>query len=249
MSWTIEKTTEYLREGNALARQLEEAENNKIVMFCSSSDQGILSSGEFYPHASKKCIKIGAATEDGYGCSFLDKEVDFLFPGKNIPFKWERSDEETSTWSESGSSFATALAAGLGAILLYAYRAFNDAQRFARPTNLERQDGSNAPADPSNDSFEIWDMKTKETMTNMIKNLSESEPPYVRADRWFGRHFLRHISGSTLNVTDPESAEAMERLAADESAAAASIPELPWNEKTRAGLWRLLKEIRKANSS
>jgi hypothetical protein len=162
-----------------LERQLERAKDENIIMFCSSSDQSTFSSDKFLPYSSGRCIKIGAATDDGYCCSRVDNKVDFILPGKDISFNWERADGAMNK-IESGSSQATALAAGLGAILLYAYRVFN-------------------PATERNLHLDISDIRSKLKMEEMFTNLSVTKSEkkrYIQADHIFSRVFLSHIKAN-----------------------------------------------------
>ncbi|PSN59993.1 subtilisin-like protein [Corynespora cassiicola Philippines] len=118
MSWTIEGENESIPE---LEAAIMNAERKDIVMFCSASDQGHNSNAQScYPGSWMKCIRIGAATSTGEKVTWVpDFQYDFLFPGKNIPFM----DNEGKVQSyESGSSLATALAAGLAGTLLFCSR-------------------------------------------------------------------------------------------------------------------------------
>lgn len=126
MSWTIAATSVDSKELSMLRSAISDAKENNILMFCSTSDQGSISSGNCIPGAwSDSCIRIGAATNLGDKCTWVPEEFDFLLPGKDIPFKWKRPDGILS-WYESGSSLATAIGAGLCGLLLYCDRVVNE---------------------------------------------------------------------------------------------------------------------------
>jgi len=165
MSWTIDSTTEDPNKAIAAA------ENQNILMFCSASDHGSTSSDNCYPASSKKCIRIGAATVFGDKCSWVPDQYDFLLPGKNIPFKWECQDG-VSSWYESGSSLATALAAGLAGLLLYCDRAVNE--------------GGGNPV-----------LHTKTGMEKLFRNMAATNHhKFLRADIWFNNTFRRYAKSA-----------------------------------------------------
>lgn len=123
MSWTIETKHADRQDMRSLKKAIDLAEEENIVMFCSASDQGSSSSEDCYPGKWNKCIKIGAATGTGERCAWVPSDasrlIDFLLPGENIAFS--TANDKPPTF-ESGSSVATALASGLGALLLYCDR-------------------------------------------------------------------------------------------------------------------------------
>lgn len=134
MSWTVEKKPsdpENERDMGRLQRALEIAKDKKMLVFCSAPDIGnardpILSN--HYPFGcdsvSNKIFKIGAAKADGrtLGWTGDPDSVNFILPGDNVmPVEGDRISEEKDT-PRTGSSVATALAAGLAALLIYVVR-------------------------------------------------------------------------------------------------------------------------------
>ncbi|KUJ15360.1 putative subtilisin [Mollisia scopiformis] len=119
MSWTIQTAV----KGNEDMRKLEDAIGRahaaKILMFCSASDQGANNTEACYPGDWNQCIRIGGATFTGEKLTWVDKNVDFWFPGRNVPFP---SKDGLSVVYESGSSVATAAASGLAGVLIYSAR-------------------------------------------------------------------------------------------------------------------------------
>lgn len=69
------------------------------------------------PACCPETITIGAATPWAYPCTWVDSsQVDFLCPGEHLLID---RDAKPGIKPQSGSSIATALAAGLGALLLH----------------------------------------------------------------------------------------------------------------------------------
>ncbi|KAM0551737.1 hypothetical protein ACHAPJ_008304 [Fusarium lateritium] len=129
MSWTIPVPADGSDEKHALDLVLETACKRKVPMFCSLSDR--ISSTEHYPSAFRRhhFFLIGAAHDDGSAYTHAGKGNHFIFPGVNVNTSGSRNLSEylanqTSLSKEStGSSIATALAAGLGAMITYCFKA------------------------------------------------------------------------------------------------------------------------------
>ncbi|KAK1245963.1 hypothetical protein MKX07_005032 [Trichoderma sp. CBMAI-0711] len=120
MSWTIEKPISENKDMDPLEKAVKKANENNILMFCATSDQGSQTSDYCYPGDFDGCIRIGSATETGDPMAWVNiNRVDYLFPGVNIPFPDNRGKTFTQ---ESGSSVATAAATGLASLLIYAGR-------------------------------------------------------------------------------------------------------------------------------
>ncbi|KAJ6259971.1 Lipase [Drechslerella dactyloides] len=104
-----------------LTKAIKVARDKNILLFASASDQGSASSRHCYPARAGGCITIGAATETGEMCAWVHpSQAKFCCPGVNVPFK---KANETTPKPQSGSSVATALAAGLAGLLLFCDRA------------------------------------------------------------------------------------------------------------------------------
>ncbi|KAH7310654.1 hypothetical protein B0I35DRAFT_357913 [Stachybotrys elegans] len=129
MSWTIPEPPEGSEEKKLLDSVLERACSQKVLMFCSSSDQ--ISATKHYPSAYKRqrFFLIGAAHDDGTAFGHAGKDNDFIFPGVNVNTSGGSSlainlaDKTSSTKESTGSSIATALAAGLAALITYCFKA------------------------------------------------------------------------------------------------------------------------------
>ncbi|KAF8462775.1 peptidase S8/S53 domain-containing protein [Kalaharituber pfeilii] len=94
-----------------------EADQKKILLFGAASDQGYNVSGKVYPAQFREVFCIGAAKATGRVDSAAEAQADYVFPGG------EFSDIKTTAMQGTpehawGSSFATALASGLTALIL-----------------------------------------------------------------------------------------------------------------------------------
>ncbi|KAF5560550.1 intracellular serine protease [Fusarium napiforme] len=129
MSWTIPKPEEGSKLKQRLDAVLERACNQKVVMFCSSSDQ--IDNTEHYPSAynQERIFRIGAAHDDGSPWGHSGKGNHFIFPGVNVDTSGGRSlpqylaDKRIAPKESTGSSIATALAAGLAAMITHCFKA------------------------------------------------------------------------------------------------------------------------------
>ncbi|GAW26496.1 putative peptidase S8 subtilisin kexin [Rosellinia necatrix] len=117
MSWTIEPNDGQNDAGiEQLRAAISKAESNGITMLCSASDQGSDAKASL-PTSTQKCIRVGAGTENGDKCSWVHgDDYDYCFPGENVPLKTGR---DGLVKMYSGSSVATAIAAGSVGLLLY----------------------------------------------------------------------------------------------------------------------------------
>ncbi|KAK1590743.1 uncharacterized protein LY79DRAFT_553874 [Colletotrichum navitas] len=128
MSWTILVPPGGSKEKQLLSSALEKACSRKVLMFCSSSDQ--ISETKHYPSGFRRSrfFLIGAAHDDGSAYGHAGKDNDFIFPGVNVNTSSGASlsaylDEKVLSSKEStGSSIATALAAGLAAMITYSFK-------------------------------------------------------------------------------------------------------------------------------
>lgn len=136
MSWTIETPVEGNEDMTLFRNAVDQAAAKKILMFCSTSDQGSSTKDKCYPGAFGSCIKIGGATDTGEALSWVNAEkVDFLLPGKDLPFA---NNEGKIITRESGSSIATAAASGLAGLLIFCnWLVDTENQHFQDPKNME----------------------------------------------------------------------------------------------------------------
>lgn len=117
MSWSIEAPpADFDEDVEYLKVALTKAAEKDILLFCATSDHGNVTSEKLYPGSClpNGIFRIGAATSTGDPSAKVasgSHNVDFIFPGENI--------EVDAKQVKDGSSIATALAAGMAAMLLY----------------------------------------------------------------------------------------------------------------------------------
>lgn len=120
MSWTIEKTEQNADDVDEIEKAIQEAAKEGILMFCAAADDGPEGKTTF-PAASneKKIFRIGAANENGNVWECVGKqEIDYIFPGQNIVQERYKETPLKACETLTGSSVATAIAAGLAALVL-----------------------------------------------------------------------------------------------------------------------------------
>ncbi len=106
-----------------LKAAIDLAIENNIILFCSAEDKGENSTtGLTYPKCinTYRVISIGAATATGGAWEWSGHgEVDFLLPGHELRIPGFEDQVANHEKGHSGSSLATALAAGLAALILH----------------------------------------------------------------------------------------------------------------------------------
>lgn len=149
MSWSVEanledsnmerSNTQGLNEGHGIGEAVQAAHEAGILMFCSSSDGGNFERPT-YPayHNTDRVFRIGAADAAGqaYKWAGTAGDLDYILPGVDVLKQGRHGLESSNLVSEglrnmettTGSSVATAFAAGLAAMLLTCAR-MGDIQR------------------------------------------------------------------------------------------------------------------------
>jgi hypothetical protein len=128
MSWTINATERNKGDIENLTTAINEATEGNILLFCSVSDQGVKTEGAYPANCNRsKTFRIGAATTSGNTWEWVGvNDVNYIFPGTGLRVD-TRDPLSKSLKPCSGSSLATALAAGLAALILYCI-ALNNAE-------------------------------------------------------------------------------------------------------------------------
>lgn len=128
MSWTItppsNETVSEKQDMKELEQAISDALTANILMFCSASDEGANQTATYPSKAQPGNIfKIGGADANGglYDRVGDISVVDFILPGQLVASE-DLTDSALSKQYWSGSSVATALAAGLAALILYCAR-------------------------------------------------------------------------------------------------------------------------------
>ncbi|KAL8918039.1 MAG: hypothetical protein Q9172_005576 [Xanthocarpia lactea] len=129
MSWNVQRTEGIgkdpgnLDEATQLGKAIDFAAKEKnILMYCAAGDQkGAISSTKWVPCDSENTISIGATDINGIMKGYVvdNKKLAYLFPGENI---LKETDDDSK---DVGNSGATALAAGLAAMVLFFSKAKN----------------------------------------------------------------------------------------------------------------------------
>ncbi|KAK0610002.1 hypothetical protein B0T17DRAFT_658553 [Bombardia bombarda] len=127
MSWTVKMTNEN-KEGIASLRSaVLRALDQGILIFCAAGDTGAIIDSEFpYSIDTTRIFRIGAAMADGrmWGPTGSPLNLSFILPGHNIVSRNPHREAAMPGGFEenTGSSVATALAAGLAALVLHCIR-------------------------------------------------------------------------------------------------------------------------------
>jgi len=119
MSWSIRSGRTNLHNIQGLKNSIEDAAKKGVLMFASLSDEQPIPDSDVYPACMGRSVfRIGAAAPEGNPYPRINvKDANYIFPGVDIPN--ENSDHGAFL---TGSSIATALAAGFGALLIYCAR-------------------------------------------------------------------------------------------------------------------------------
>lgn len=184
MSWTVKKTTNGHNENekaiNSLDHAIQEAARNDIIMLCSVEDSSQYGKDQVYPQSSdtKKLLVIGSADEDGDRSKFVkEKSFDYLFPGEvTIPGFLAKDDV--------GSSVATAIAAGMAAMILWC--AEHHSVTICASQNIEREPRT------SSRTASQWDFRKYGRMNELFKALRSTDNKFVDVTTVIN-HAMQHI--------------------------------------------------------
>lgn len=172
MSWTIDlpSDSEEYPDFNLLREALQRADQKNILMFCSASDRGANNPPTLPAQASGHIFRIGAARPSGQMVDYVGSpdNVDYTCPGDAVGT--EKSDPcgAIKTDWHTVSSVATALAAGLAALILYCAQvrlAFSERENTRQGTTalrkLQTHDGMKKALDVMRDGSKylaIWEV-------------------------------------------------------------------------------------------
>ncbi|KAH8659966.1 hypothetical protein BX600DRAFT_551493 [Xylariales sp. PMI_506] len=185
MSWTLPMKDNKSGHKDKLHEALKKAVANKVLMFCSSPDKGKFTELD-YPSGPwpNDFFRIGAAHADGtvFGWTPEDR-ITFVLPGVDVIKDQVGSRNSFQTASgksgvstrvvdfkyETGSSVATALAAGLAAMVIYCVKASILALKIANQ-NKGHVVGVGIPDDGANNIAKY------DPMVQAFKSLGEVTP-------------------------------------------------------------------------
>ncbi|KAL1962372.1 hypothetical protein VTN77DRAFT_9785 [Rasamsonia byssochlamydoides] len=147
---------------------IEDAHRANILTFASASHQGFNRSSGSYPGKIPGLFCIGAAKVSGVADDAALPESHFIFPGGSAVIKSPRRPQ-TSTVSNSeivlGSSFATAVASGLAALILSCVEICNFGDRYRNELRQHR------------------------IMQAVFRDMARNSPNYIEVERYFPARF------------------------------------------------------------
>lgn len=149
MSWTVKK-----RGSSDLQEQITRASQKNILMFAAASDQGLnVHIDEVYPASDRNVFCIGPADDSGQGEPTALNEAQYFFPGADSTI----NDKGIQI---VGSSFATALASGMAALIL-------DCVEIGGYGQYRRK------------------IRTYEQMNRILSSMTHGRHPYILASKYF----------------------------------------------------------------
>jgi hypothetical protein len=127
MSWTVKETEDNRAAISSLREAIKLALDQNILLFCAAADTGHITEIEYpWAYDQRRIFRIGAATADGrmWGPTGSLQNINFILPGhKVVSRNPHREGALPDDFEErNGSSIATALAAGLAALILHCVR-------------------------------------------------------------------------------------------------------------------------------
>ncbi|KAF9768915.1 hypothetical protein IL306_013725 [Fusarium sp. DS 682] len=184
MSWTVKETGEN-REGiNAFRQAIKDALDAGILLFCAAADTGAVTEVEYpWSFDRQRIFRIGAATADGrvWGPTGNPQNLSFILPGhKVVSRNPHREGALPDDFEErTGSSVATALAAGLAALILHCVR--------LAIVHREKQGGAPSPTAVSDSDLER--LTNHDDMHGVLRGigLDEGQQRFIEVWRRFER--------------------------------------------------------------
>ena len=194
MSWTITSSDQesLITYESLLRPYIQEADHKNILMFGAASDQGLNITSKVYPSGYEQVFCIGAAKSTGRPDSAAEFQAQYVFPGgesSSIKKAQGLDGESEHAW---GSSFSTALASGLTALILDCTEIVGFGEHRDR---IRTRDGVDAIFSgmisekaskyiPVTEFFTptiangIWDDDGKQGLKDMMKEILRYWPPY-----------------------------------------------------------------------
>jgi hypothetical protein len=120
MSWVIEASDDDATDVQELRSAIVEAANEGILMFCAANDRGAKQTATYPRKATERIFTCGAASAWGTASDWVGDlgTIDFMFPGDKVDLPGA-GESMLDIKTPSGSSVATALGAGLCALILF----------------------------------------------------------------------------------------------------------------------------------
>lgn len=126
MSWTTRTSDKHLER--AVYEAADDSSGRATLMFCSTADEGMYSDNIYPADYDKKVVRVSATDRWGHltSKSHGPKAVNIQIPGENIEAVGPAYIGSVMP-HVSGSSVATALAAGIASLALLLLRTYNNA--------------------------------------------------------------------------------------------------------------------------
>jgi hypothetical protein len=245
MSWTIETSEDATLGGkknepiSRLQEAIKEANSRGIIMFCSASDQGGSSKVHCYPGAfQNQCIRIGSSSSSDNASVWVNpSQVDFLLPGERILIR----DSDGTSEYQTGSSFATAVAAGLGGLLIYCTLVLGMGSPPSSGKHIEAEE-----EDPDQED-EVADTDAQhETDDETEGSRCENTSGHFGWNRQLMVHLFKHMSvpgdknkGKLVKPEDYFIERLKKQLNLD-----GGLGKLSWDTKFKDGLTAVLEELK-----
>lgn len=134
MSWSLRRSAQNEEDIESLEKEIRRAAEAKIIMYCAAEDQFQYGGDQkILPGDSDtRAIKtVGSAREGGDKSDFVNvDQVKYLIPGEEV----------LPDSKKEGSSAATALAAGVAALVLWCFEVTPGSEGMAAMANPKRMD-------------------------------------------------------------------------------------------------------------
>ena len=164
MSWSFQIPKLATEGMTNLNNAISSAISKKILLFCTANDKGA-QGGRYAPfhHPNNNFFRIGAATNSGGEWEWVGREpVDFIFPGHEILIDPQLSH----LWKGnrlSGSSLATAFAAGFAALIMHIVKMTSTEKEPSEWDYSSMENAFRAVGVSGSNYIQVWNMfKTKE---------------------------------------------------------------------------------------
>nr|RBR01851.1 hypothetical protein FVER53263_11217 [Fusarium verticillioides] len=181
MSWTVKETVENRDGVNTFRQAIKDALDAGILLFCAAADTGAITEVEYpWSFDRQRIFRIGAATADGrvWGPTGNPQNLSFILPGhKVVSRNPHREGALPDDFEErTGSSVATALAAGLAALILHC-------------VNLAVIHGKEHPSTTAVSAEDLERLANHDDMYNVLRGigLDEGQQRFIEVWRRFDR--------------------------------------------------------------
>lgn len=184
MSWTVKETEENHESISQLREAIKLALDARILLFCAAGDTGAMTEVEYpWSYDTRRIFRIGAAMVDGriLGSVGSPGNVNFILPGHKVqsrnPYREGALPDDFE--QRTGSSIATALAAGLAVLILHCVR--------LGAIHTELEERRNIPSSTAVKAAEFLKLKDHDNMISVLKaiGLDEGQQKFIEVWRRF----------------------------------------------------------------